>query len=124
MNATRRDFRDSHLLSRPSSGPQHEGDLQALSDQKALIAQQHAELESLRRRTVELETTLFKERQTFDSERAALNRTIDDLTGKLAVKEKEEEELLLLLADQDLKLKELGVNDDPEEGEEGATGIQ
>lgn len=107
-----------------STGPQHESDLQALSDQKLQIAKQQAELDTLRKRVSELEAALASERQAFDAERATFNRTIDDLTEKLATKEKEEEELLLLLADQDLKLKELGINDDPDEGEDADGGIQ
>ena len=99
-----------------------EADSQALSDQKAVISHQQSELDSLQRRIAETEAVLAAEKESFARERAALKRTIEDLTEKLATKEKDEEELLLLLADQDLRLKELGVNDEEEYEEEA--GIQ
>ncbi|KAI9002581.1 p115 like vesicle tethering protein [Hyaloraphidium curvatum] len=96
------------------------GDPQDLSDQRALLTKQRMELESLQQRVSELEAFLASEREAFAQERSAMNKTMEDLMEKLATKEKEEEELLLLLADQDLKLKELGYNDDDGEPEEAA----
>lgn len=95
-----------------------------MNEQKATIAQQEAELEHLRKRISELETAIANERQAWDHERSSLVKTVDDLTEKLTIKEKEEEELLLLLADQDLKLKELGVADDLDDVEDPDGGIQ